>query len=506
MDLLVECPEDDQPTLDITIKTERRERLREEKHNLPSLLLSLARTFQGLRYAYGGHIRELQATYCAVRFDYSLARIETANLFNKAVLTVRRTIIEKVGLGQGTTLVADRILHAAVMAHSSASLLCEHVDKVSLRVNTTLKMGGTNDVVRVGQMETESKSEVRSLRASHRERRVHEATNSDLIEIQGPETSQLDVSAIEATGAEPLNVWCSHWSSVRIRGASTFVHFHDPVYLATEQGAVLTRCRFEKAHLEASPATSIQDCDGTLVLADARETTLQGPVTGGKALILGQYSQALDLARPSEFTNPLPEKTLEKAVLRHFTMIGGSGRTRLLTSAKESSIFDPVLKFPRRRPMFRRSDIRWAPDTHTGTDELLGQVCSEKSTLGSTRSIAEYGSMEARRRRVDSRLEWWLLSIYRLVGYGRRPATATICWLLCSLLAIGWRLRDGVSTTNVDVLVKAGLSTAFPPLAVITKETPLTSPDLMLRVAVAAALAFLVVALTRYGRISRKTD
>ncbi|GAA4795963.1 hypothetical protein GCM10023200_35050 [Actinomycetospora chlora] len=77
---------------------------------------------------------------------------------------------------------------------------------------------------------------------------------------------------------------------------------------------------------------------------------------------------------------------------------------------------------------------------------------------------------------------------------------------MCSLLAIGWRLRDGVSTTNVDVLVKAGLSTAFPPLAVITKETPLTSPDLMLRVAVAAALAFLVVALTRYGRISRKTD
>jgi hypothetical protein len=91
------------------------------------------------------------------------------------------------------------------------------------------------------------------------------------------------------------------------------------------------------------------------------------------------------------------------------------------------------------------------------------------------------------------------------VGYGRRPTTALATWLAIWLasayLDLARPCMQSSYCSRLDRILLAG----FPPIAQLLGLKPQSVAAALLRAIITVVLGYLLVAITRYGRI-RRTD
>lgn len=494
----------------LEVKAERRRGEEEQARPIPSVSVDILNVEHELLTQIPLPAKSVSVNRCAID-DRSNTLIENLFLNNFAVYVKRQGSIHSVTLGEGTTAYAPTLTRAIVPKRATSSLICQQIQTLTLRDAATLRVGGGNGSIAIAKVEFGAQSHLRGLRPSVRFDKISDETNSLLLHVDTEADEsflRIGQSTISRTGRATIT--SRRFTACALAGTLRNVDIRGQLLMQLEPAGLLDSVSFENTTIAAKPGATIFNCTGLLAIYSIKEATVLGPSQreGGKLRIKlhKQSEHALKINLPPE------EKPLERAVVRYVD-VDKENDARLLASMRDASIFDPVVNWPERSswqlitswPYLKRNTRQLSPRENS-TEELLGQACAEKSTLGSVRSIAEYRSMNARRSHAQSRLEWMLLSLYKLVGYGRRPASAAWTWLLIASVEVLWRLRDGVSAPNIDLLVKAGLSTYFPPIALVVKETPVTSIDVVLRILVSTALAFLLIALGRYGRISRKVD
>ena len=226
---------------------------------------------------------------------------------------------------------------------------------------------------------------------------------------------------------------------------------------------------------------------GPLVVACAQHAELSSANEGEPLEIVATESTA--------------EKPYDGAVLRHVDIAASSKGRATLLALSACQYYQPATTY-RQAARISRDDLQAHADFLEARAQLVGQKCPN----GFQRSVSEYAAFRGRRLSATSPLERLLLTIYSMVGYGRRPGPAVLLWLVFSSAALFWRTADGISTTSLDDRATVVIATTLPPFALLADDRMVGAVGLLLQLLVTVAFGFVVVVLARIGRINRKID
>jgi hypothetical protein len=244
----------------------------------------------------------------------------------------------------------------------------------------------------------------------------------------------------------------------------------------------------------------LREVTGTVTLRSAQQSYIHA---GRKGLLIAQVG---------------PDPSIDQELSAKGTLIDASLRSVALDGAwlseptnidllKETFVLDVIFgrdlndeKFgrPRWRDRYRTPD-------QASNAERIAQLVEQKSVLGSSRSVAEYRVIDQRRQSTGSILERSLLSLWWLVGYGRRPTIALVTWATIWLSSAYLELERPCVQSRYCSTFDRVILEGFPPIAQLLDLKPQSVSAALLRIAITVVLGYLFVAVTRYGRI-RRTD
>ncbi len=276
--------------------------------------------------------------------------------------------------------------------------------------------------------------------------------------------------------------------------------------------------------LDLGAASSIRDFAGTCFIKRA---------VG--ASIIAVHDQSFDYVGVDPTPNRRGEDPLENATLRGAQIKPSSAGRDRIGELANVRVFEPVIDHDTYPPGWRRpfhslhrlkSRAAGRPDRQTAADHLLDcayfckeldVLVTEKCGAGSIRSKVAWGRARAQHL-TSGRVERWMYSLFRLVGYGQRPIPPLLTWLAIGSLTMFvamWMEVDAHSYQGG--MLALWVHMLFTPFVLLrfTAETQASGTDvlaglgvmerqvvLLLQVLVVAAFVSFIAALRNYMRSS----
>jgi hypothetical protein len=196
---------------------------------------------------------------------------------------------------------------------------------------------------------------------------------------------------------------------------------------------------FEDLRLSAMIGSRLERCHGKIRLMSCRNATIQGAAE--PLHVEAAFSVSTAVAQRAFGGGELKDVVIEPGSIERIALI-----------ADQLRVLDPA---PR---MLHEAIAAVDGDKRLRVAELLHDRMSEKAARQHTVDTAAVSVLGLRRKAARRfRTEWWLLSSYAVLGYGRMIRRPLLLWLALVVLALGARFYRATSTTAGFVTDRSGV-------------------------------------------------
>lgn len=212
------------------------------------------------------------------------------------------------------------------------------------------------------------------------------------------------------------------------------------------------------------------------------------------------------------FRKGAPSPSLEGATLRGISMTDNSSGRRRIHDLRQAAVVEPHIggmrvrklgwRLPFARTYFSRSDTKSRElEEAAFFAQELASLINEKCGLGSLRTKVNWAAYRGRHLIASSRWEAAALGVFRLVGYGHRPAPPAALWvgLAFAFAFFSDKTIIGSFVTLVSSPLFLLLRLAGDPQLGNLNELEML-PIMLMRTAVTIPFAFFVIATARFLR------